>query len=131
MSQENVERAKRVLAVIADFDFPGLIALTDPEVEWSSFFALGEEGVYRGHDARRRYATDVEDAWEVLRPEVDGGLEIADVALLIGRLRYRGKGSGVETEAQAGWMFKFRDGRVLIFRAFREPEKVFEAVGLS
>jgi hypothetical protein len=37
----------------------------------------------------------------------------------------------METESRAGWMFKFRDGRVLIFRAFREPERVFEAIGLS
>jgi ketosteroid isomerase-like protein len=131
MSQENVERAKQVLDAIAEFDFPRVIALTDPEVEWSSFFALGEAGVYRGHDAMRRYANDVKDAWEVLRPEIDGGLEVGDVALLVGRLHYRGKGSGVETESRAGWVFKFRDGRVLIFRAFREPERAFEAVGLS
>ena len=131
MSQENVERAKQVLDAIAEFDFSRVIALTDPEVEWQSFFALGEEGVYRGHDAMRRYASDVSDAWDVLRPEIDGGLEVADIALLVGRLHYRGKESGAETESRAGWMFKFRDGRVLVFRAFREPEKVFEAVGLS
>jgi hypothetical protein len=28
-------------------------------------------------------------------------------------------------------MFKFRDGKVLCFRAFREPEQALEAVGLS
>jgi len=131
MSQENVERAKQVLDAISKFDFSQVIALTDPEVEWRSFFALGEEGVYRGHDAMRRYANDVKDAWEVLRPEIDGALEVADLALLVGRLHYRGRGSGVETESRAGWMFRFRDGRVLIFRAFREPERVFAAVGLS
>jgi ketosteroid isomerase-like protein len=131
MSQEKVQRAKQVLDAIAEFDFPRVIALTDPEVEWKSFFALGEEGFYRGHDGMRRYANDVNDAWEVLRPEIDAGLEVADIALLVGRLRYRGKESGVETQARAGWMFKFRDGRVLIFRAFREPERVFEAVGRS
>jgi ketosteroid isomerase-like protein len=130
MSQENVELATQVLDAIAQFDFPRMIAMTDPEVEWKSFFALGEEGVYRGHDGMGRYANDVKDAWDVLRPEIDGAIEVADVALLVGRLRYRGKGSGVETESRAGWMFKFRNGRVLIFRAFREPERVFEAVGL-
>ena len=28
-------------------------------------------------------------------------------------------------------MFKFRDGKVLRFRAFREPEQALEAAGLS
>ena len=33
-----------------------------------------------------------------------------DVALLVGRLRYRGKGSGVETESQAGCSSSATDG---------------------
>jgi hypothetical protein len=28
-------------------------------------------------------------------------------------------------------MLKFRDGKVLCFRAFREPEQTLEALGLS
>jgi hypothetical protein len=30
-----------------------------------------------------------------------------------------------------GWMLKFRDAKVLHFRAFREPAEALEAVGLS
>ena len=131
MSQENMAVIKQVIDAIAKFDASRLIALTDPNVEWHSFFALGEEGVYRGHDAMRKYADDLKEAWDVLRVDIDDGMEAGDIALLVGRIHYRGRGSGVETDARTGWMFKFRDGRVLCFRAFREPEKVFEAIGLS
>jgi ketosteroid isomerase-like protein len=132
MSQENVELAGQVVDAVAQRDLSRLIALTDPEVEWHSFFALGEgEGVYRGHDRMQQYVSDLNDAWEIVRPEVDDRLQVGNVVVLVGRLHYRGKGSGVETEALAGWVLKFRDGRVLYFRAFREPEQALVAVGLS
>jgi ketosteroid isomerase-like protein len=131
MPQEVVELAREVLATLGTRDPSRLIALSDPEVEWHSFFALSEGGVYRGHDGTRRYMSDLSDAWEIGRAEVDDALGIADVAVLVGRIHYRGKGSGVESTSPAGWMLKFRNGKVLRFRAFREPAQVLEAVGLS
>jgi ketosteroid isomerase-like protein len=131
MSRENVELARKVLDALGTRDPSRLIALSDPDVEWHSFFALSEGGVYRGHDGARRYMSDLDDAWEVGRAEVDDALGMGDVAVLVGRIHYRGKGSGVESASPAGWMFKFRDGKVLCFRAFREPEQALEAVGLS
>jgi ketosteroid isomerase-like protein len=132
MSEEAVKLAGDVLDALSRGDFARLIALTDPEVEWRSFFAeLGEEGVYRGVDGMRRYVEDLNEAWEMLRVDVDDGIGVGDVALLVGRIHYRGKGSGVEDETSAGWMLKFRQGKVVRFRAFREPEQVLEAAGLS
>ena len=131
MSQQNVTLAHEVLAALRERDAERLIELSHPEVEWRSFFAMGEEGgMYRGHKGARRYMSDIADAWEVGRAEVDDALGIADVVVLVGRLRYRGKGSGVESTTPAGWMLKFRDGKLLCFRAFREPAPALEAVGL-
>ena len=131
MPQANVELARTVLDALGARDADRLIALSDPDVEWHSFFALSEGGMYRGHDGARRYMSDLDDAWEVGRAEVDDSLAVGDVAVLLGRIHYRGRGSGVESASPAGWMFKFRDGKVLCFRAFREPEQALEAVGLS
>jgi ketosteroid isomerase-like protein len=131
MSRENaVELAGQVVDALNRRDLARMIALSDPEVEWHSFFAeLGEGGVYRGHDGTRRWVRDIDDAWEIVRADVDNALGVGDVAVLVGRIHYRGKASGVETESPAGWMFKFRKGKVLCFRAFREPEQALEAVG--
>ena len=131
MSQETVELARQVMDALSRRDLESLIAFADPEVEWHSFFAeLGEEGVYRGHDGTRRYVSDLNDAWEIVRADVDDGVGAGDVAVLVGRIHYRGKGSGAETESPAGWMLKFRNGKMLRFRAFRDPEQALEAVGL-
>jgi ketosteroid isomerase-like protein len=132
MSQENVELAGQVMEALSRRDLPRLIALADPDIEWHSFFAeLGEGGVYHGHAGTRRYMSDLTDAWEIVRADVDKGIGVGDVALLVGRIHYRGRGSGIETESPAGWMLKFRDGKVVRFRAFRDPEKALEVVGLS
>jgi ketosteroid isomerase-like protein len=132
MSQPSVELAGQVMDALGRRDLSRVIALADPEVEWHSFFAeLGDGGVYRGHDGTRQYLSDLDDAWEIVRADVDDRLGVGDIAVLIGRIHYRGRSSGIETETPAGWMLKFRDGRVSCFRAFREPEQALEAVGLT
>ena len=53
MSQENVELALAVMEALGQRDAETLVALADPEVEWHSFFAVGQEGgVYLGHRGR-------------------------------------------------------------------------------
>ena len=132
MSQETVKLARELMKALSQGDLPRLIDFADPEVEWHSFFAeLGEGGVYSGHEGTRRYLNDLGEAWEVVRADVDDVLAVGDVALLVGRIHYRGRGSGAETETAAGWMLKFRHGKLIRFRAFREPERVLEAAGLS
>ena len=131
MPSSQSEVVNRVLEAVTARSLDGLRELTDPEVEWHSFFALGEEGgTYRGHDGLRRYVGDLNDAWAGLSAEFDDMLEIGEIVLVVGRIRYEGKESGAGTEDRVGWMFKFRAGRVLIFRALADPERAFEAVGL-
>ena len=132
MSEETVKLAREVLAALGPRDPSRLIALSDPEVECHSFFALGEDdGVYHGHDGTRRWMRDLSEAWDIGRAEVDESLGIGDIAVLVGRIHFRGKGSGVESTSPAGWMLKFRDGKLLRFRAFGEPAQALEAVGLE
>jgi ketosteroid isomerase-like protein len=132
MSQENVEAVHRVLTAVSERDVPCLIGLTDPDIEWRSFFAaLSEGGEYRGHDGMRQYVADLREAFETLRVDVSSLLDVGETIVGIGRLYYKGQGSGVEADSAAGWVFRFRGGKVLYFHAFRDPEKVFGAVGLA
>jgi ketosteroid isomerase-like protein len=133
MSRENVEAAREIIAAISCRDLSRLLELTDPEIEWRSFFAAlsSEAGEYRGHEGMRRYIGDLNEVFEWLRPEVGDLLDAGDLVVGHGRIYYRGKGSGVETDSPAGWVFRFRDSKLLRFRAFRDPEQALEAVGLS
>jgi ketosteroid isomerase-like protein len=133
MSQDNVEVVSQLLAAVTRRDVSRLVDLTDPDVEWRSFFAaLSEEGGrYRGHDGIRQYIADVSEAFETMRVEVGDLLDVGETIVGIGRIYYKGQGSGIEADTPAGWVFRFRDGKVIYFHAFRDPEKVFATVGLE
>jgi hypothetical protein len=131
MASQTLALAREALAALSAADLPRMVELSDPEVEWHSFFAaLGEGGVYRGHEGTAQYLRDLSEAWEIVRADVDDGVAVGDVAVVVGRIHYRGKGSGIETETDAGWMLRFRDGLLIRFRAFREPEEALADVGL-
>jgi ketosteroid isomerase-like protein len=129
MSQQNIELSRELVEAVAQKDADGLVELTDPEVEWHSFFAqLGEGGVYRGHEGIRRYMSDLMDAWEVWRFFEHGVLAVDDLVLMMGHFEYRGRDSGIETiSPPAGVLVKFRDGRAVFMRSWRDPARALEA----
>jgi ketosteroid isomerase-like protein len=132
MPNENVQLHDELIDAINRRDIARLTELADPDVEWHTFLAeLREEGSYRGHDGIRQWLTDVTDAWEFLRVEIDDVLAIGAVVLGVGRLRYRGIGSGVELETPAGWVVRFLGGKLIYARLFREPEEAIAATGLG
>jgi hypothetical protein len=100
--------ARQVMEALGRRDLAAVIAVADGEVELHSFFAqLGGGGVYRGHDGTRQYVSDLTDAWDLVRADVDDG-----------------------DRDPGRWMLTRRQGKVVRFRAFREPERALEAVGL-
>ncbi|MDQ3728401.1 MAG: nuclear transport factor 2 family protein [Actinomycetota bacterium] len=131
MSQENVKLAHEVIDAVKTQDASRLVELTDPGVEWYSLVSLGGSEGYRGHDGIRRYIEDIADALEFIYAEVDDAISVGELVLLVGHFHYRGKASGVDTKSPAGFVVRFRDGRVVYMRAFRDPEQALTVVGLS
>ena len=130
MPSEKVALAHEVIDAVEHRDLGRLIELTDPDVEWRSAFVAGTGGVYRGHAGMHEYVSDHNDAWDIVRLDVDHEIGVGEVVMFVGRIHYRGKGSGVEAESESGYLLKFRDGRVVTFRPFRDPEKALETIGL-
>jgi ketosteroid isomerase-like protein len=57
--------------------------------------------------------------------------DIGDRAVLIGRLRVRGKESGVEAESPAAYVVDLGNSKVIQVRTYLDPDEALEAVGLS
>jgi ketosteroid isomerase-like protein len=126
----NVELGREVMAHLSRGEYDRLVELSHPDVVWRSFFAgLGASGAYRGYEGMRHYVDDLREAFEHVYAEIDDGVAVGDIAVLVGRIHFRGRGSGVETALSAGWTFEFRDGKVLRFQAFRDPEAVLRGIG--
>jgi ketosteroid isomerase-like protein len=132
VSQANIGVVRRIAAAVGQRDTSVFLALTDPTVEWhTSLSVISKGGAYHGHEGVRQYVRDLDQTFESFEVDLDGLVGVGDLILAVGRVHYRGKASGVELEASVGWVFRFRDGRVLYLRAFRDPEQALAAIGLQ
>jgi ketosteroid isomerase-like protein len=61
----------------------------------------------------------------------DEWYDAGDLVPAVGRVRLRGRGSGVAFEAPAGWLFEIRGGKLSRLQTFVDDARsAFEAVGL-
>ena len=57
--------------------------------------------------------------------------ELGDRVVSIGKLRIRGKGSGIEVTVSTAIVLTFSDGKIVRFEDFVEKSRALEAVGLG
>jgi ketosteroid isomerase-like protein len=135
MSQENVEIVQRLIEANRSGDFEAsmrtAIALTDPDVEFTSRMAAVEPGMYRGHDGIHRYLRDQGTSWKEWRLEVEEISEVApETVLARTRSSVVGKGSGVPIDTQLYSVWDLSNGKVWRVRIYADRKEAREAVGL-
>src|SRR5256885_5753086 len=100
MSQENMEAFKRGSEAFNRRDVEALLEVLDPEIEWHSALPgmLSAKGtVYRGHEGFRELLREMDEVLAEIQVEYSDIWDLQERIVAIGRLRARGKGSGVET----------------------------------
>jgi ketosteroid isomerase-like protein len=132
VSQENVERHRRVIEAYNAQDTEAFIALCDPSVEVHSVFAAVDGGVYRGHAGLRGYFNDVGDAWEgQIRLEPEAYFDLGETTLAIYVLRGHGRQSGLEVTMPFAQVVRWSDGLGTYFKAYADAENAFGDLGIS
>jgi ketosteroid isomerase-like protein len=85
---------------------------------------------FRGRDGLQDWFEEIDEQfqeWEVIGDE---WREEGDLVVVLGRVRLRGKGSGVGFDQPTGWLFEFRDGRLFRLRNFVRPHEALKAAGM-
>ena len=131
MSQENVEALKAAMEAFNRRDGSGFDALLAEDAEIVPVRVAVEGTVYRGRNAATQYCAAVDEIWQDLLWEVEDFRDGDDWVLAVGRIRGRGRDSLVGIDARAGWVARFRDGRLKTFRTYPDRADALEAVGLS
>jgi ketosteroid isomerase-like protein len=133
MSQENVEIVTRLLRLYGDQDVDALLREVhcDVEIDYSDSNAP-DASVYRGQEACRtfvqgRYEDFADRSFEVV--ELIDATPTAVIA--VGRMRGRGRASGVAVEAGSVTLWSLRDGKVSEIRLCQSREDALKAVGLE
>jgi len=103
----------------------------DPEIELTEWPEAFDSKTYRGHAGVLEAARSWSDAWEWLHNEVDELVESGDHVLVRGRTRGLGRGSRVEVEIPAFYVYTLREGKAIRMVMFTSEEPALKAAGLS
>jgi hypothetical protein len=106
-SPEQLTNAGRIAEAWNRRDFETWIESFATDCEWYPSTVGAVEGgstAIHGHEELRAYTRQVEEVWELFHVEIDDALRRGTLSLLLGRVRARGRVSGVETETPMFWL---------------------------
>jgi|SRR5215208_2398824 len=131
MSQENVEIVRRGYEAFNRWDIEAVVATLDPRIEWWPATDEPITDPYRGHDGYRALVDEIREYVPDLQVEAKEVFAVGD--RVVGSLRFwgRGRDSGAAVEICETQVPRFRDGKIIEVREYREKAEALEAVGLS
>jgi ketosteroid isomerase-like protein len=113
MARENVELVRRYFSAANARDFEALRGLVDPEFEFAPHITGGHEGVeFHGVEGMSRFDRVQAETWEGMRVEPREIGQRGDLVAVLGMIRARGRGSGIEVEEPTLWLCRCRAGRL-------------------
>jgi ketosteroid isomerase-like protein len=131
VSQGNVDVVGRSFEAFNARDVNELVSLSTPDCEWLPFRAQLEGIVYRGHEGVRRFVSDIEDDWEVYQVDPLEFHDRGELVAVVGQVRAVGRGSSVDIDSIAGFVFELQCGRIRHVTSHSNPDAAREAVGVE
>jgi ketosteroid isomerase-like protein len=128
------ENAKIGWAVADAFnrrDVGSLEALLAPDAEIVPIRAAVDQTVYRGPDVAARWFAAVDDSWEELVVIVEEVRATADCGVALGRVRGRGRASGVAIDVEAAAVARLHNGLITHIQIYTDRAKALESAGLA
>ena len=140
MSQQNVEIVGEVISAVNERDLDRYIAHCTESIRLETPWAA-VEGAYVGHDAIRRFFSDLRDTLPDFQLEVERLEPVgADRVIALLRASATGRASGITAGADAlsatagdmptATVFDLAGGKVSRIRVFLDRQEAFDAVGL-
>jgi ketosteroid isomerase-like protein len=131
MSQENVEIARRAFDAWNRGDTEAWIEAWDEQAEFRPMRAQLEGDAYRGHAGLRRFVAEMSEEWEGFRFEVEEIRDAGEPLVATGRVKARGRVSGVDLDVPLALVGSARGGKIAFVRLYSSPGEALQAAGLS
>ena len=132
MPSPNVEAVRGWVECYNARDVEGVLALSDPSIEFKSIFAgLGSDGVFRGPEGVRAYFEEIDDAYESFQVVASDYVDAGAGVLVVADAVWRGKESGADGATPIFAAFWLKGGRVLMEETLTDRAEAFAALGLS
>ena len=126
MSAENVAIVEESLEHYLRGDYAAALVAFSQDVE---LFTDIER--FRGHEGVVEEATRWEETWDAYRFDVEELVDAGDKVVLLYRQFGRGRGSGVEVEECAGWVYTLQDGKIVRVEMLPDQATALRAAGVK
>jgi ketosteroid isomerase-like protein len=124
---DNVELVRRLWSAFAQGGIEAVLEIVDPDVEWEPYGGGGT--VYHGHDGLRAYMEERRARNEEADARLYSAFAKGDAVVARGEIQIK-SAHGIVT-MQPGWLYEFRDGRLIRFRGFPTQEAALRAAGMA
>ena len=133
MSGENVEIVRQAVGAFLEGDQEKTAQLVDPEVEFHGTVGGLQEGQVAHGQSEIDQTFEAEDleAWEERRLDAEEFIDAGDEVVVLLHEYRRGRGSGVELEAETAVVVAVSGGRVVRIQGYLDRDAALEAAGLS
>jgi len=114
-------------------DVDGLFAeLATDDFEWYPGIVRAlDGGGYREREGVERFAADTSENWAELQINAEEFRDLGDRVLVLGRMKGRGKGSGVPVNQPFVTILDFRGDRIWRSRVYLDRAEGLRVAGLS
>jgi ketosteroid isomerase-like protein len=131
MSEAKVGLARRSFEAWSRRDAKWFVENTTPEFEFVAAVMTTVEGesasVRGGEQGIRRYFSILDEPWESFVVDEMEYREVDDQVVCVGRLRAKGRGSGVEFDQSIAMVLWFGDGKIARARSFLDVDQAMAA----
>jgi ketosteroid isomerase-like protein len=131
MSQKNVDVVLAAYEYLNSGDIDALIDLCDEDFSMDMSERVFNPDAYSGREDLHRFYDGVKSAWDIYRWEVTQTRAVDDVVVAFVYCRGQGREGGPWAEWNVAWLWRFRRGRVIWARFYRDPSRALEAAGLE
>jgi ketosteroid isomerase-like protein len=131
MSRANVEIVRRSIDAYSRGDLEGVLDHLAPEFEMHTSGRFADtEPVYRGRQGWVDFWNTFQAAWENITISIERIEDLDDRVLTLGTFHGRGRGSGVEVDAETAWLHTIKNGLVVDHRSFGTSKEALGAAAL-
>jgi ketosteroid isomerase-like protein len=124
---DNVELVRRLWSAFEHGGIEAVLEIADPDVEWEPFGGGGR--VYHGHDGLRAYMQAHRERGEETDARLYSAFAKGDAVVARGEVQIKGQ-HGIVT-MQPGWLYEFRNGKLVRFRGFPTQEVALREAGFA
>jgi ketosteroid isomerase-like protein len=131
MSQPNEETVRRVYERLNRGDVAGVVEVCDDDMLMDFSERVFNPDTYRGPDGIRRFYEGVKEIWQSYQWEVEGTRVAGDSVVALLHCHAEGRQGGPPVDWRVAWLWRFRDGRPVFLRFYRERARALEDAGLG